>query len=219
MKRVGMLTIGQSPRTDVAPIIQSVSGESVEMIQRGALDSLSDSEIKALWPNEGDTTYIYRLRNGQSTKIKKEALLPLLQRELTQLEEEVSVVLLLCTGDFPTIQSEKLLLFPDKILVKVMSAVLREGKLGLIVPLEEQKGQLMEKWHEISVPIVVEAASPYEESDIESAADSLKNQGATVIVLDCMGYDESHKERAMQATNLPIVLSISLAASVLKEYI
>lgn len=219
MKKIGVLTIGQSPRIDVTPLIKQLLDESIQIVERGALDSLTEEEIQSIQPKEGDVTYISRLRNGQSTKISKAKLLPLLQRELSMLEKEVNIILLLCTGDFPTIESEKLIFFPDKLLVYVMNAVMKKGKLGIIIPLEEQRKSLMEKWQALSIPIAVEVASPYTSSDIQSASLRLKNQGVTSIVLDCMGYQQKHKEAVVEATSLPVVLSITLSARILSEYL
>lgn len=219
MKKVGILTIGQSPRTDATPIVKKMIGDTVEIVERGALDSLTVEDIKSIQPKEGEVTYISRLRNGQTTKISKHKLLPLLQRELEALEKEVNVILLLCTGDFPTIQSEKLIFFPDKLLVYVTNAVIQRGKLGLIIPLEEQRESLLEKWQALSVPVVVAVASPYEESDMKAVGLALKQQGVTSIVLDCMGYNEGHKQEVIEATDLPVILSITLTARVMKEFL
>lgn len=219
MKKLGILTIGQSPRTDVTPTFHSLLGDSIEIIERGALDLLSDQEIKEMEPSESDITYISRLRTGRSAKLNKEKLLPLLQKELIELEENVDMTVMLCTGNFPTIVSKKPIFYPDRILVNVIDAILLEGKLGLIIPLAEQKESLLEKWKEINIPIIVEAASPYEESDFKMAGKKLKDQGATAIVLDCMGYNETHKIEIEKGSELPTILSQSLVARIAKEYL
>ncbi len=220
MKKVGILTIGQSPREDVTPSIKNILGPQVEVIERGALDSIGDHQLQEITPTAHEKTYISKLRNGKSTKISKEKLLPLLQKELTALEKEVDVVLMLCTGDFPTLQCHIPIFYPDKILTHVVQAVLVEGNiLGLIIPLEEQRKSLAEKWKDVGFDLTISVASPYDESDIEAAALELKNQGANVIVLDCMGYHEEHKKRSQKASYLPVILSRTLAASIIKEYI
>ena len=45
MKKIGAITVGQSPRVDLIPEIQPILGDSVEIIQAGALDGLSKEEI------------------------------------------------------------------------------------------------------------------------------------------------------------------------------
>lgn len=217
MKKIGLLTIGQSPRVDMTPEMEPLLGEGVAFIEAGALDSLSAEEIQAIAPIGGETTYVSRLRNGGSATMSKAKVMPLIQRELLQLEDQVSSTIIVCTGSFPAIQHTKPVLFPDQILLNTVKAVIGEGKLGSVVPLEEQKEQLARKWG--SINNCSEAATPYATSDIESAAHSLKAQGATLLVMDCMGYTEEHKARAHQATGLPVILARSLVAKVASELV
>ena len=44
--KVGALTIGQSPRVDIIPEIQSVSGPSIEIVEKGVLDRLKLEAVK-----------------------------------------------------------------------------------------------------------------------------------------------------------------------------
>lgn len=220
MPKVGVLTIGQSPRKDATPSIQKILGEHVEIVERGGLDRLTQDELHLIAPDPAEKVYISKLRNGESVKIGKTKLLPLLQEELSQLEEEVDVILMLCTGDFPTLQTKKPILYPDKILTHVTQAILsRDSTLGLIIPLEEQRHSLKEKWGDSGIDLEVEVASPYEESDIHGAAKRLKVKGAHMIILDCMGYNDEQQQEAKKASGLPVMLSRSLAARVAQEYL
>jgi len=216
---VGVLTIGQSPRTDITPSIQAIMGPEITIVERGALDSLKEENLPQITPDNHDTTYISRLRNGKSVKIGKRKLLPLLQAELIELEKESSVVLMLCTGDFPTLETTKTIIYPDRILNQTVTALLPKGSLGLIIPLEEQRETLVAKWEQKDLKIVVEVASPYEESDIRKASYALKEQGANIIVLDCMGYNERHKTDAVKGSGLPVLLPRTLVARIIAEYI
>ncbi|MGM0900537.1 MAG: AroM family protein [Bacillota bacterium] len=216
---VGVLTIGQSPRTDVTPSIQNILGPNVAIKEGGGLDRFTDETLHLIFPEETDTIYISRLNNGKSVKIGKSKLLPYLQEELAILEEEVDVMIMLCTGDFQTIKAKKPILYPDKILNHMMKAILPSGTLGLIIPLEEQRQALVKKWIHPEWRIVTEVASPYEKSDIRGAARSLKLQGADVIVLDCMGYGEFHKQEAVEEFGYPVILPRTLVARIVAEYV
>ncbi|KWW21853.1 hypothetical protein AS888_05025 [Peribacillus simplex] len=218
-KSIGVLTIGQSPRVDITPSIQHVLGKTVEIVEVGGLDRIREEDLYSITPDKGEVTYISKLRNGQSIKMGKSKLLPLLQAELNELEERVSVVIMLCTGDFPTIRSNRPMIYPDKIVSNIVQSLLRTGKLGLVVPLEEQRNTLIQKWKLKGVEYCVEVASPYENSDISGAAKKLKNQGAELIVLDCMGYDETHKKAAIEGSGLPILLPRTLIARIVAEYV
>ncbi|GAA0361384.1 AroM family protein [Bacillus horti] len=220
MARIGVLTIGQSPRLDVTPAIQQIVGNEVTIIERGGLDRITPETLHLISPEGADTTYISKLRNGQAVKIGKTKLLPLLQEELTALENEVDIVLMLCTGDFPTLKTRKPILYPDRILTHTLRSILPEGeKIGLIIPLEEQREALSVKWDQSGFELEIEVASPYEESDPYAAGASLKKRGVSLIVLDCMGYQAEHKMKAKQGSGLPVILSSSLVARLAQEYV
>ncbi|PIC83629.1 AroM family protein [Sporosarcina sp. P1] len=218
-KIVGVLTIGQSPRTDVTPFIQSIMGADVTIIESGGLDSLTDETIHSVLPDDTDTTYISRMRNGQSVKIGKSKLLPLLQKELTELESKTDITLMLCTGDFPTLRTTQPIIYPDQVLNEMVSAISSSCSLGLIIPLEEQREKLLAKWNQQGLKLFTEVASPYEKSDIAGAALALQEQGASLIVLDCMGYGEEHKLEAVKSSGLPVILPRTLVAQVLSEFV
>lgn len=215
-KRIGLVTIGQSPRVDLTPEMEPLLGEDCTIIEAGALDDLTSEEIARIAPEEGDVTYVSRLRSGEYAKMAKHKLLPLLQEKILKIEEEVSSTILVCTGSFPSIGHNKPLLFPDKILKAVVQSVIGTGTLGVMVPLMEQKESLVKKWGE--TPVVVQSANPYQkDDDFVTPAIKLKEQGASLIVLDCMGYTQEHKQIVKQHTGLPVILSRSIVARVAAE--
>ena len=65
MKKIGAITVGQSPRVDLIPEIQPILGDSVEIIQAGALDGLSKEEIAKFVPRPGENVLVSRLTEPQ----------------------------------------------------------------------------------------------------------------------------------------------------------
>ena len=65
MKKIGFITIGQSPRDDIMQDIFPLISNDTEILQRGALDGLSEEDLKAIAPKPGDTVLVSSLRNGQ----------------------------------------------------------------------------------------------------------------------------------------------------------
>jgi protein AroM len=53
MTRVGLITVGQAPRSDVVPDMAAILGGGVEIVEAGALDGLTREQIAPLAP-EGD---------------------------------------------------------------------------------------------------------------------------------------------------------------------
>ena len=86
--KVGAITIGQSPRTDVVQELLPLMGEQVELIQAGALDGLTREDIQAFAPGPEDYTLISRLRDGSSVMFAERHILPQLQQCIDRLEEQ-----------------------------------------------------------------------------------------------------------------------------------
>ena len=79
MKKIGAITVGQSPRVDLIPEIQPILGDSVEIIQAGALDGLSKEEIAKFVPRPGENVLVSRLTDGTSATFGESYILPRLQ--------------------------------------------------------------------------------------------------------------------------------------------
>ena len=53
MTKIGLITVGQAPRSDVVPDMAAILGGDVEIVEAGALDGLGHDQIAPLAP-EGD---------------------------------------------------------------------------------------------------------------------------------------------------------------------
>lgn len=62
-------------------------------------------------------------------------------------------------------------------------------------------------------------ASPYRADDDQliDAALSLQEQGADVVVLDCLGYHQRHRDFLQALLGIPVVLSNVLVAKLAAE--
>lgn len=224
MKRLGMITIGQAPRQDVAPIVEKYLENRAELVQAGALDGMSKMQIEAeLAPMPGDYVLTSKLVNGDSVTLSREKIKPLIQQKITQMEAKgITTILLLCTGVFPGLQAvSSVLIEPDHIIPPSVKALLGGRKLGVVSPLPEQMDNLKQKFIPIGVHPAAAAANPYKpgiEQFIE-AAKSLKEQKADVLIMDCMGYTEKMREIVAEASGLPVILSNALMAKLVAEII
>ena len=54
MFKLGAITVGQSPRTDVPDDIMGIFQGKVEILDRGALDGLTVEDIDRLAPDAGE---------------------------------------------------------------------------------------------------------------------------------------------------------------------
>jgi protein AroM len=224
-KTIGVLTIGQSPRADgLGDDVRTVLGPSTRVIERGALDGMSDEEIVRIAPKEpSEYRLITLLRNGRSVEIGEPAILQRLQEQIRDLErhEHVDATLMMCTGAFPPFEHSKPLLLPQEALYGAVSGLASGGKIGALIPLESQREQSLRKWHEHGISDAqVFPASPYGKNPIAAIADAsgdARAAGVAVLFMDCFGYDLAMKAAARRSFDGPVVLARTLAARLVAE--
>ena len=219
--KIGTLTIGQAPRSDIAPLIDAILPEGVTCRHAGVLDGLTDSEIAERFapkPNEGLLTS--KLLDGRAVVMGKSAVREALQQKIEMLEADgCSIIVLLCTGEFEGLKTKQArLIEPDHVSPPVVEALAGKCTLGVMVPLAEQAQSEATKWLGTKMKLVFSAASPYTatEDEVKTAAKELVEQGADFVVLDCMGYRLQHKGWCREVIDLPVVASTDLMVNLLR---
>ena len=216
MKKLGLITIGQSPRVDVTPDLEPIFGPDIQLCQAGALDGMTAQEIAAFAPEDGDYVLISRLRDGSSAVFAEKHILPRLQQCIYDLEAEgVELIMFLCTGSFPNFESHVPLVFPCAVLNGTVPAL---ASRSVITPKQEQETQCAEKWKNYVQSVQVTWGSPYgDPEELDRAARETASWDVDLVVLDCMGYTSAMKERVHQLSGKPVVLSRTIAARVVME--
>jgi protein AroM len=219
-QRVGMITVGQSPRDDIVPSMLPVLGSNIEVIEKGALDGLSGEEIQSLAPKGEESRFCTRLSSGQQVVLGKEMVIPLVQEKIHELNEvSVDLIVLLCTGHFPRFKSRCLVLEAEKVVDRCVDAVVDDRHtLGVAVPLPEQIKQAKEKLSEITPKLHVVSASPYGPPDeIRQAAEILCEKRVDLVVLHCMGFSADHRKMVREVTRKPVLVANAIVARTVAE--
>jgi len=219
--KIGLVTIGQSPRTDVTPIIKEALGTEVELVEKGALDGLTREEIGMFAPAAGDYMLVTRMRDGTCVKVARRYVFPRVQKCIEELEEMgVNLTLLLCTAEFPEIEAKRLLINPDKLVTNIVLGILNRGKLAVVVPDKKQISVARRKWRKKGISLVMVTANPYGEIEAsKEAANFLAKQNADLIILDCIGFAPKHKELFRHLTGKPVILPQTAIGWILKELV
>ncbi len=211
--QAAFITIGQSPRPDITPGLLARIDGAIDVTEIGALDGLNDAQIAAMAPEPGEDTLVTRLRDGRQVIIGKRKTQARLKALFDQLDAEgrVEAIVLLCTGYFPGLQSKTLLVEAQRI-VDHMTHALAEGasKVGLMVPARVQ----IAGSHDIApagVEVVGTWSSPYADQRFADAARDLKD--CDLIVMHCMGYDDSHRAIVREITGKPVLLAQRMLAA------
>lgn len=216
---LGIATIGQAPRDDIAALFVEHAPPGTRVILRGALDGLSDAEVDALPPlNGGDTLYT-RLRGGRDVKISKKAVIDRSPQVLERLHADgCDVLVYACTGDFPPMPGDEGVLFPSRILNGLATGLLPRGRLGLLIPLAEQAEKLGAKWARPGLDVVAEALAPSAgAAEAAAAARRLAALKPDLVAMDCMSYTPLTKQWIKPELDVPALLAITVTGRVLRE--
>ena len=221
MLKIGLITVGQSPRVDVTSDILPILGDGVELIEAGALDEMTDRDFDRIAPKDGDYILVSRLRDGSQVCFTKRHILPIIQELIYKLEaQDVTLIVLLCTGELPKFKSDVPLIYSCDILEALVPVISGGHRIAIIVPDCSQKLQNKKHWEKfVNNPYIV-AASPYGCScELDIAIDEIneKAQDATFVVMDCVGYSLKMKQHVFKKTGKRVILARTILAHVIKE--
>jgi protein AroM len=219
-KKIGIITIGQSPRTDVVPEMTAFFDEGVKVLERGALDGLTIDEVRSYSPEAGMLHLCTRMRDGSEVVVAKEKLLPKIQEAVDDLNrQQVTLILLLCVGEFPQFRSTCLVVEPQKIVDHCIQGLIGTShRLGIVIPIAEQEDWVRETFSELTTSITVTVASPYAgQNDLLAAAAILNEAACDLIVMYCMGFNRQLTRPIREITAKPVIVSSAIVARTIGE--
>lgn len=223
MTRLGAITVGQSPRVDITPDIEPLL-PGVEILQRGALDGFTNDELDRLMAGRRDPVLATRRRDGREVIVAEEDVMAGLRAGIEELNgRDVEAILLLCTGTFPSLESRVPILYPEHLLAHFVAAVCRACTVGVMTPAVAQIPFQRERWAVAlgeGARVEVVHASPYAGdalSGVKAAAGELSARGASLIVMDCLGYTREMRALAKEASGVQAVLARTVVARVAAE--
>jgi protein AroM len=214
---VGLVTIGQSPRTDVVPDIAARLPPGTPVLERGALDDADPGELARLAPAPGEEVLVSRLRDGTQVTLAEARVLPRVQDAVDHVTGRgAAVVAVLCTGTLPRPRCRQPVLLPGAMVRSLVAAAADGARLGVVVPDPGQIGPARADWAGVAGPVLVLAASPYEPpAGLRQAAGTLAAFGPDLVVLDCLGFGAPMKQVVAQAVGVPVILPRTVLAGAL----
>lgn len=218
-RTLGVITIGQAPRDDIAALFAEHAPPGTKVVLRGALDGMSDAEIDAIKPESGGDTLYSRLRGDRDVKISKKAVIARSPAILAKLRADgCDAIVYACTGDFPPMEGDENVLFPSRVLNGLAAGLLPRGRLGLLIPLAEQAEKLGAKWARPGLEVVAEALAPSAgQEEADAAARRLAAKGIDLVAMDCMSYTPATKAWVKPGLGVPALLAITATGRVLRE--
>jgi len=218
-RTLGIAVIGQAPRDEIAALFARHLPAGTRIVLRGCLDGLSEAEIAARPPISDDDALYTPLPSGRDVKLSKRHVVEYAPETLALLRRDGADALLFnCAGEFLPMPGDRGVVFPTAICESVVAGLLPRGRLGLLVPIEEQLGVLARKWSKPGIDVVAEVLAPSADADeARRAADALRRGRPDLIMLDCMSYGLETKRWVSGITGVPSLLAISIVSRVLGE--
>jgi protein AroM len=217
MEKVGILTIGQTPRPDLEAVFRRHL-PGVELSVRGALDGVSRQAIGEMAKAGGEYPLFTILRDGTSCEISLYRLKPLLDEQATAVATDgASVAALICAGNFPDLASPIPVLYPSRVLSAVVRGVCRGNRIGIVLPNAGQVGVAVAHWREKGFEATPAVASPTEPAALPEAARTLGDPDLELIVLDCMGFPPEEARRMRALCGRPVLCPQGILPRIMAE--
>lgn len=219
LPKLGTITIGQAPRADILPMFDRHVRAAIERVHVGVLDRLSDADIASQYaPRPREHRMLTRLADGRAVEVDARAAEAGVQRKVLELEDAgCTVIVVLCAAVFRGLRARRAwLIEPDRFLPALVAGMAGPRRVGILSPIEMPLDATRRKWTALQIPPSVAVASPYAEGDapVEAAARELQRAGADAVLMDAIGFVESHRAAAARATGLPVLLSSDLVARI-----
>jgi protein AroM len=214
--KVGLLTIGQSPREDIVQEIKPLFNPQIEIVEKGLLDGLSPKEIERLKPDAEETPLVTRLRGGRQVELSEKRISSMLPNAIDFMQREMKIraIGVLCTDDFSKKNFSLPVIFPFDYLKFLTSRILNVKKLGVVVPLESQVEMTKKKWKSS----LVETKSPYAGGKSwQEIAKKFIAKRVDTVTLDCIGYRIKDKQEIQSLLSVPVLLPRIILAHAINQ--
>lgn len=205
--RIGLLTIGQSPREDITSDMKPLLSSDIEIVEYGVLDDLNPEEIASLVPQAQEAPLVSRLRDGRQVLLSEKRISELFPEAIDFMNTKmnVSAVGVLCTHEFPKKKYSCPVIFPADYMKFIIDEILDAQMLGVAVPLDSQIEAIRRKWGRKRTVAV--SKSPYVQGKTWSElADVLFEERVDTVILDCIGYKIQDRQRVHNLLNIPVLL-------------
>lgn len=218
-KKIGLLTIGQSPRPDIFEEVRSRLPQEWELLERGALDGADVTALEQAAPGAQDSFYVTRLRSGTEVQVKRSTLQQRLGEKILELEQaDVSEVVLFCTGEFDRFATRVPVYASSALVKQAVASAYRGRTIGIVVPDAGQIPVFSAGWTEQGVAHVIRACSPYgETAESEAICREFAAAELDFILLNCIGFSGAFAEVFREKTGKQVLLPRELICKAMKQ--
>ncbi|EJA0674371.1 AroM family protein [Salmonella enterica] len=218
---LAILTIGVVPMSEVLPLLTEYIDEQ-HITHHSLLGKMSREDVMADYAVEpGDDPLLTLLNDNQIAHVSRQKVERDLQSVVEVLDNQgYDVIILMSTAAIKSMAARNsILLEPLRIILPLVASIVDGHQVGVIVPVAELLAAQEKKWQVLQMPPVYSLANPVHgsEQQLIDAGQALLDQGADVIMLDCLGFHQRHRDILQQALDVPVLLSNVLIARLASE--
>ncbi|EAM1367928.1 AroM family protein [Salmonella enterica] len=218
---LAILTIGVVPMSEVLPLLTEYIDEQ-HITHHSLLGKMSREDVMADYAVEpGDDPLFTLLNDNQIAHVSRQKVERDLQSVVEVLDNQgYDVIILMSTAAIKSMAARNsILLEPLRIIPPLVASIVDGHQVGVIVPVAELLAAQEKKWQVLQMPPVYSLANPVHgsEQQLIDAGQALLDQGADVIMLDCLGFHQRHRDILQQALDVPVLLSNVLIARLASE--
>ncbi|ELK4010869.1 AroM family protein [Salmonella enterica subsp. enterica] len=218
---LAILTIGVVPMSEVLPLLTEYIDEQ-HITHHSLLGKMSREDVMADYAVEpGDDPLLTLLNDNQIAHVSRQKVERDLQSVVEVLDNQgYDVIILMSTAAIKSMAARNsILLEPLRIIPPLVASIVDGHQVGVIVPVAELLAAQEKKWQVLQMPPVYSLANPIHgsEQQLIDAGQALLDQGADVIMLDCLGFHQRHRDILQQALDVPVLLSNVLIARLASE--
>ncbi|EAW2489099.1 AroM family protein [Salmonella enterica subsp. enterica serovar Leoben] len=218
---LAILTIGVVPMSEVLPLLTEYIDEQ-HITHHSLLGKMSREDVMADYTVEpGDDPLLTLLNDNQIAHVSRQKVERDLQSVVEVLDNQgYDVIILMSTAAIKSMAARNsILLEPLRIIPPLVASIVDGHQVGVIVPVAELLAAQEKKWQVLQMPPVYSLANPVHgsEQQLIDAGQALLDQGADVIMLDCLGFHQRHRDILQQALDVPVLLSNVLIARLASE--
>jgi protein AroM len=172
-------------------------------------------------PETGEVLLPTLLSDGKLGNVS----LPKIERALQSVIEVLDnqgyeVILLMSTAPITGLVARNaILLEPMRIIPPLVGSIVDSHQVGVIVPIEELLETQSQKWRGLVNTPLLSVANPFWDSETKliAAGRDLLERGADVLMLDCLGFHQHHRDLLQKHLDVPVLLSNVLVARLASE--
>lgn len=218
---LAILTIGVVPVSEVLPLLTEHISEQ-QITHLSLLGRMSREEVMEDYAvDPGDEALPTLLSDHKLAHVSRQKVERDLQSVIEVLDNQgYDVILLMSSARVNGLMARNaILLEPTRIIPPLVASIVDGHQVGVIVPVKELLENQSHKWEVLERTPYYALANPVQDNGTEliTAGRELIERGADVLVLDCIGFHQRHRDMLQKALDVPVLLSNVLVTRLASE--